>query len=41
VDGAGSGLCPMAGIGISGIELCNSASRQIISKEILDGFLNF
>jgi hypothetical protein len=35
VDGAGSGSCPMAGFGISGVETSGSATRVLISKRDL------
>jgi hypothetical protein len=32
VDGTGSGSCPVAGFGISGVESSGSATRDIVSK---------
>jgi hypothetical protein len=29
VDGSGSGSCPVVGFGISGVELINSATREL------------
>jgi hypothetical protein len=32
VDGTGSGSCPVAGFGISGVELSGSATREFITQ---------
>jgi hypothetical protein len=31
VDGTGSGSCPVAGFGISGVEFSRSATRELVS----------
>jgi hypothetical protein len=31
VDGTGSGSCPVAGFGISGVEPCGSATRELVN----------
>jgi hypothetical protein len=35
VDGTGSGSCPMAGFGISGVEPSGSATRELITLELI------
>jgi hypothetical protein len=32
VDGTGSGSCPMAGSGISGVEPSGSATRELVNS---------
>jgi hypothetical protein len=37
VDGTGSGLCPIVGFGISGVEPSGSATREISDVNAEDG----
>jgi hypothetical protein len=34
VDGTGSGSCPMAGFGISGVEPSDSATRDLVTMTL-------
>jgi hypothetical protein len=39
VDGTGSGSCPMAGFGISGVEPWGSAVKELVLFNLFTGYL--